>query len=495
MPLLAALCLLSATAFPPATAVQEAPARKKALLVGIDGLRSDVLHLGRSPNLARMMEEGAWTDDARAGEVTVSGPGWSSVLCGVWADKHGVKDNTFEGADYANHPHMHALLREAAPRLRLGHWTGWEPLDTKILGASAQVDDRLATTCDAAGDVNATARALQAIGAGTVDVGFLYYAELDEAGHRHGFHAAVPEYVAELERIDGHLGRVLEALRARRAAGEDWLVVLVSDHGGTVDGSHGRDIEEHRRIPFLVWGADAARGRMLGTVNQTDALPTILAHLGVVVRGADELDGRAVGLQHRTVLGANLVWNGGAEQGAGRLAVQPDRGVPGWRDTGPATVLAYGAPNGYPTAQSPGPAERGRNFFCGGKQKETRIEQIVEFGDLAALIDAGRLEARFEAWLGGYADQKDLAWAELEWLDGAGLVLGRAALPAVGLAERAQAFGGAKEQWTGFVRRGLECVPPSRARAARVVLRFEAAAGDNDGWVDEVSLRLVQRKD
>ncbi len=72
--------------------------RKRVLLVGIDGCRSDPLAAAEIPNLRTRMAGGTVTWDAVAGGIkdsssqqqTVSGPGWASVLCGVWVDKHGV---------------------------------------------------------------------------------------------------------------------------------------------------------------------------------------------------------------------------------------------------------------------------------------------------------------------------------------------------------------------------------------------------------------------
>jgi hypothetical protein len=88
---------------------------RKALLIGIDGLRPDALPAAQTPNLDRLINAGCFTDQAKTSAVTVSGPAWSSLLTGVWPDKHGVHDNTFEGADYGR-------LGAAPGRVhRLGH--------------------------------------------------------------------------------------------------------------------------------------------------------------------------------------------------------------------------------------------------------------------------------------------------------------------------------------------------------------------------------------
>ena len=52
------------------------------------------------------MAEGCYDADCQIlgdryqGNDTISGPGWSSILTGVWADKHGVLDNDFKVKHY-----------------------------------------------------------------------------------------------------------------------------------------------------------------------------------------------------------------------------------------------------------------------------------------------------------------------------------------------------------------------------------------------------------
>ncbi|HET6415506.1 MAG TPA: hypothetical protein VFG22_04370, partial [Polyangiales bacterium] len=66
------------------------------------------LQQASTPVLDDLVANGAVTYDAFAGgepgtpteQATFSGPGWSSILTGVWVDKHGVTDNSFDGARF-----------------------------------------------------------------------------------------------------------------------------------------------------------------------------------------------------------------------------------------------------------------------------------------------------------------------------------------------------------------------------------------------------------
>ena len=78
---------------------------KHVLVIGIDGCRSDALQAANVPNLKTLIDRGTVCYQVISGgelgtktqQPTSSGPGWSSILTGVWCDKHGVSDNKFDG--------------------------------------------------------------------------------------------------------------------------------------------------------------------------------------------------------------------------------------------------------------------------------------------------------------------------------------------------------------------------------------------------------------
>jgi hypothetical protein len=98
--------------------VPQAPV-KKVLIIGIDGCRPDALKAAKAPHLHALMREGAFSEAAQAGDITVSGPGWSSMLTGVWRTKHGVRDNKFEVHRF--HQPVGAHRRAHRPRRRPVH--------------------------------------------------------------------------------------------------------------------------------------------------------------------------------------------------------------------------------------------------------------------------------------------------------------------------------------------------------------------------------------
>ncbi|MCJ7629722.1 MAG: alkaline phosphatase family protein, partial [Longimicrobiales bacterium] len=82
----------------------EPGATPKVLLVGWDGVRPDILREVSTPHFDSLVAAGTFSDVARTARPTVSGPDWSSILIGVWPEKHGVQSNDFSSNRYSEYP-------------------------------------------------------------------------------------------------------------------------------------------------------------------------------------------------------------------------------------------------------------------------------------------------------------------------------------------------------------------------------------------------------
>ncbi len=89
--------------------------KKKVLIIGVDGCRPDALLAADASTAGSFVRRGASSFDTQTCRFSVSGPGWSSMLTGVWEDKHGVTDNTFAGARYSEYPHFFGRVRQLMP--------------------------------------------------------------------------------------------------------------------------------------------------------------------------------------------------------------------------------------------------------------------------------------------------------------------------------------------------------------------------------------------
>ena len=101
---------------------------RKVLVVGIDGCRPDAIAASATPNLDNLIENGLYSPDALNDDITISGPGWSAILCGVWPEKHLVTDNSFSEDDYESFPSFFSYVEEANPDLNTISICHWNPI-------------------------------------------------------------------------------------------------------------------------------------------------------------------------------------------------------------------------------------------------------------------------------------------------------------------------------------------------------------------------------
>ena len=283
----------------------------KVLLIGIDGVRPDVLAEVPTPNIDALAANGWYTADARTTTPSVSGPSWSSMLTGVWPGKHGVTNNSFTGRDYDRWPGFLTRAERERPELATFAALDWLPLAELPEGGPvvpASIDTRAVLNgydlgwAEADGEV--TARAVLHLGQADPDAMFVYLGNPDETSHQHG--SIGTEYRDAIALADSHVGMLIDAVRARPGyADEDWLVLISTDHGRRADGGHGGDSPEEMTIFILASGLGSGVSAVGGAVTAdwpppgpayiVDVAVTALAHLGIEIDPAWGLDGRPLG--------------------------------------------------------------------------------------------------------------------------------------------------------------------------------------------------------
>lgn len=284
----------------------EPPKVPRVLVIGIDGLRPDSLKIAKTPNLDRLITDGILIEgtDIRGSKSTtkadtVSGPGWSNILTGVWPDKHNVLTNDFSEPRYNRYPHVFSRLREANPDAVTASFSTWAPIAEKIV-ASASVNENVSDDGNdyRKWDEKVTNRCVDYLSDSNPDIVFWYQGQVDEMGHAHGFHPSVKAYTTAIETVDGNVAKVIDAIRARSSAGrEDWLIIVCTDHGGIGTGHGGGHQQPEVRTTFLILsGAAVDPQAQHDKTYQVDIVPTALAHLKIPVDANWQLDGQPVGL-------------------------------------------------------------------------------------------------------------------------------------------------------------------------------------------------------
>ncbi len=301
LPLVCSIALGGGACSPSPDATSGRPAAK-VLLIGIDGVRPDVLAEVSTPAIDSLAAGGWYTAEARTTTPSVSGPSWSSMLTGVWPAKHGVLDNGFEGRRYEEYPAFLTLAERHRPELGTFAALDWMPL-ASLEGGRPVLTDALDTLVAVDGyefgwaeaDSIIATRAAQHLAAAEVDAAFVYLGNPDETSHRHG--SIGVEYRDAIALSDRHVGWLVNALRARPAyREEDWLVLISTDHGRREDGGHGGDSPEEMTIFILASGPSTAGWPRPGSrpTYIVDVPATALHHLGVPPDPGAGLDGESL---------------------------------------------------------------------------------------------------------------------------------------------------------------------------------------------------------
>ncbi|MGW8265678.1 MAG: alkaline phosphatase family protein, partial [Longimicrobiales bacterium] len=289
-----------ATSFWPVPGPEASP---RVLLIGIDGVRVDVLREVPTPNLDALAAAGFFSETAGNVRPTVSGPCWSSMLIGVGPEKHGVLNNDFSTNRYARYPDFLTRIEEVTPELRTFAAVDWLPLGTTEDGGPLITDavdrkfvvDGYDLGWSEADSVSVMAT-VEELRTGDSDALFVYLGAPDEISHTIG--GIGDEYRAAIATADRHVGRLTEALRARPAfEDEDWLILVSTDHGRTEEGGHGGDSPEETTVFFLASGPGVLQGPTTASPSIKDIPVTALAHLGIAIDPAWGLDGQVVGLR------------------------------------------------------------------------------------------------------------------------------------------------------------------------------------------------------
>ncbi|WP_030605168.1 HAD-IA family hydrolase [Streptomyces fulvoviolaceus] len=281
----------------------------RVLVVGIDGVRLDVLRRLPTPHLDAVAANGFLTPvEVDAETPTMSGPCWATVVTGVGPAKHGVWSNDLTG-------HRLDVFPDFATRLAVqdGRRTfvaaGWQPLmqarDGGPLFRAPSRSVYVSPTADTPEawdycDEQITEAAARVLANDTDDlaVSFVYLGAPDETAHILGCGEA---YETAIRQADARLGRLLAAVRSRPSyRDERWTVLVVTDHGHVDAGGHGGRTQEERTAWLAASGP--GMGSAPRAVRHADVAAQVFASLGRHPDRHWTLDGRPFAAPPHAVL-------------------------------------------------------------------------------------------------------------------------------------------------------------------------------------------------
>lgn len=258
---------------------------RKVLFVGIDGVRTDALLAANTPCIDSLLPHSYYNWNTDRGEYTVSLPGWSTILHGVWPAKHGLFDNTFKTNQYSTYKDIFTLAKQIKPTLSVANLSNWD--DFLRITENENYAQRFDSDMDLKND------AIRIINSCTPDIMVLHFDNPDAFGHDSGFSPTNQPYLDAITLSDTYLAEIMEVVKQREAAfNEQWLVVISTDHGGEGTG-HGNqyDLPQTRYVWSILRRPDLATSTELPIVNSVDLLPTMLNWLNIPVQSSWNLDG------------------------------------------------------------------------------------------------------------------------------------------------------------------------------------------------------------
>ena len=291
-----------------------------AVFILLDGIPADVVEQVDTPALDEIAAAGGYARASVGGALggrtetpTISAPGYMSLLTATWADKHNVRGNSNQSPNYRYWNIFRVVESVDASRVTAVFST-WLDNRTVLIGEGRPgagvftidhaVDgferDTVAFPHDPnseyirAIDDRVTADAAAFIAAKGPALSWVYLQHTDDMGHAHGDGA--PFYAA-VQQADARVGRIWEAVKRRQALGEDWMVVVTTDHGRDARTGKGHGGQSPReRATWIATNTPRLSAHFTsGQLAIVDIMPSILQHMHIVAPPAvaREMEGRS----------------------------------------------------------------------------------------------------------------------------------------------------------------------------------------------------------
>lgn len=278
--------------------------KKKVLLIGIDGLQFEQIAKVNTPNFDKFIIKRGYNGGifgTPSQQVTSSGPSWVTILTGVWTDKHGITSNSSSQVSKASS--VFSFIKSSKPKLKTASFSTWKNINLLLYKDMYSVD----FSTQGGNDEISTEATVNHIEKHAPDFTFIHLDDIDHAGHAVGFGSA---YSEATQKVDGQLGELLKVVERReKKHNEDWLVVLVTDHGRDLKGKgHGNQTFTEKTI-FIGMNKKGnsyfenfenkelfkkLKDLEKNAIPQTAVVPTILKYLNISIKKEWNLDAKSL---------------------------------------------------------------------------------------------------------------------------------------------------------------------------------------------------------
>lgn len=214
-------------------------AKRKMLVIVVDGLVGTEVKTIDPPAIKQLLEKSKYSYKTKTETVTTDAATWKTLLSGVSHSKHKIVDSNFVYSPPANSdPHdpqpasypsiFSRILTTPRAGLSSALISPWANMTNKMAG------ELLNNAMAVSNDQVVRDSAVSLLTKKNHDIIIVNFNGVNKAGLAGQFSAADAGYHAAVTTVDGYIGEIMTALKARPEynKSEEWLVVLTAAHGG-----------------------------------------------------------------------------------------------------------------------------------------------------------------------------------------------------------------------------------------------------------------------
>ncbi|MBO5464455.1 MAG: alkaline phosphatase [Alistipes sp.] len=268
---------------------------KHVVMIGLDGLAGNTVEAANMPTVKMMMENGAWTLQARSILPSSSACNWASMYMGVGPEMHGYNTWGSRKPDFPSialgengiFPTIFTVLREHNPEINtcaLYEWaTQGDLIDNKAVSYHKHVPMGESRSADI------TEAYISYLKENKPQFSICIFDSPDAEGHGHGWGSE--PYMNRLPELDAHIAKIVEATK-QAGMYDNTIFMIVSDHGG-INKGHGGTTMDEMEAPLIFFGPGVKKGyKIEQPVVRYDTAPTIAYIFGA--KTPDVWRGRAI---------------------------------------------------------------------------------------------------------------------------------------------------------------------------------------------------------
>jgi hypothetical protein len=233
---------------------------KKLLMIGVDGVINTAIDYASTPGIDRLTADASYSMNGFGGVPAYSSSGWSTLLTGVSADKHGVSVNkSYSGNRFSQYPSVVSRIKTAAPSLIVASVVRTVEINT-LLNQSADQKFQYGT------DEDVYKKSTELLKEANMSAVFVQFSSPNDVGQSQGFQLRQASYVLAIQKIDEYVAGLHAAIEARPTyANEDWSIYFVSIHGGIESGQPQGTGPEEVNVPIILAGSEMDNKELVGT--------------------------------------------------------------------------------------------------------------------------------------------------------------------------------------------------------------------------------------